>query len=44
MFIHPNIPGDSTDYLVVKSLAGGFEGELDLAVVVALMPDHVLQE
>lgn len=44
MFVHPNIPGDSTNYLVIESLAAGFEGELDLAMVVALMPDHVLQE
>ena len=43
-FVEPDVPGDWAGEVVVDGVAGEFEGELDLAVVVALMPDQVLKE
>src|SRR5579859_3026482 len=42
--IEPDVPGDGAGEVVVDGVAGEFEGELDLAVVVALMPGQVLKE
>jgi hypothetical protein len=41
---HPDIPGHLADLLVVERVAGELQGQLDLAVVVALVPHHVLQQ
>ena len=41
--VEPEVPGLWANLLVVEGVASGFESEFDLAVVVALMPDHVLE-
>ena len=44
VFVHPNVPGDWTNDLVFESLATRFQGELNLAMVIALVPNHMLQD
>src|SRR5215472_8063830 len=41
--VHPEVPGDGPGLLIAQWVAGELEGELDLTVMVALMPDHVLE-
>jgi hypothetical protein len=41
--VHPDLPGDWADLFVVEGMACQFEGQLDLAVMIAFVPDHVLQ-
>src|SRR5262249_48052511 len=43
-FVHPNTPGDRSGDFVRDGPAGGLEGQFDLTVVIALVPDHVLEE
>jgi hypothetical protein len=40
--VHPHIPRNRTNFLIIKRQTRHLEGQLDLAVVVALVPDHVL--
>jgi hypothetical protein len=42
--IHPDAPGFGTGYIVGDWVSGLLQGEFDLAVVVAFVPDHVLEK
>src|ERR1700758_3737659 len=42
--VDPEVPCDRADLLVFEGQAGDLERQLDLAVMVALVPDHVLHE
>jgi hypothetical protein len=41
--IHPNAPRERAKFLIAQRMASYFERQLDLAMMVALVPDHVLQ-
>src|SRR5207302_10155769 len=41
---HPDVPSDWASFLIGDWVACQFEDEFDLAVMVALVPDHVLEE
>jgi hypothetical protein len=42
--VEPDMPGDGSGDLVAHGPAGDLEGELDLTVMVAFVPDQVLEE
>src|ERR1700675_3845360 len=44
LLAHPDTPRNSTSVLIRQRAARRLEGQLDLAVVVALVPDHVLKQ
>ncbi len=44
LFFHPDAPRDSSRFVVAYGTVRQFEGELDLAVMVAFVPNHVLQQ
>ena len=44
MLVEPDMPGDGAGDRVVYEAACKFESELDLAVMVAFVPDEVLEE
>jgi hypothetical protein len=44
MLSHPDTPGNSPSFFIGHRAAHHLQGQLDLAVVVALVPDHVLKE
>src|SRR6266704_3042737 len=44
LLTHPDTPRNSTSFLIRQRAACRLEGQLDLAVVVALVPDHVLKQ
>ncbi len=41
---HPDAPRKRASFLIGDRVAGQLEGQLNLAVVIALVPEHVLQE
>jgi hypothetical protein len=41
--IQPDIPGQRTDLFIIEGTAAHLQSNLDLTVVIALMPDHVLE-
>ena len=42
--VHPDAPCDRPGLFICDRVARQLEGQLDLAVMVSLMPDHVLQQ
>src|SRR5215212_390162 len=42
--LHPDVPGDRPDFLIVEGMTGQFQRQLDLPVMVALVPHHVLHQ
>jgi hypothetical protein len=41
---HPDVPSDGASVVIGERVASELESELDLAVMITLVPDHVLQE
>src|SRR5713226_1353363 len=41
---HPDAPGERAGLLIGYWAAGGLEGQLDLTVMVSLVPEHLLEQ
>src|SRR5437660_11318476 len=44
LLAHPDTPRNSASFLIRQRTARRLKGQLDLAVMVALVPDHVLKQ
>src|SRR5258708_24095224 len=44
LLAHPDAPRDRPSFLVVHSMADRLEGQLNLTMMIALVPDHVLEQ
>src|SRR6266567_3272457 len=44
LLAHPDVPRDRPGFLIGHWAARHLEGQLDLTVMVALVPDHVLEQ
>src|SRR5580692_10008403 len=42
--VHPNVPSDRTGFVISYRAASQLEGQLDLTVMVTLVPNHVLEQ
>ena len=44
MFVHPDIPGERTGLVIGQRMTRELERQLDLTVMIALVPEHVLKQ